>query len=29
MTTFSFVFFIAVFGFGNTFYILALNGVDF
>ena len=29
MTTFSFVLTIAVLGFANTFYILALNGVDY
>jgi len=29
MSTFSFVLFIAFLGFANTFYILALNGVDY
>lgn len=29
MSIFSFVFTMAVLGFGNTFYILALNGIDY
>ena len=29
MSTFSFVLFIAVLGFANTFYLLALNGIDY
>ena len=29
MSIFSFVFTLAIIGFGNTFYILALNGIDY
>jgi hypothetical protein len=29
MSTFALVFTVAVIGFGNTFYILALNGIDY